>query len=92
MLASLVAQTIQEHKALARKEGEIMSGTTSVQRALPTHNRAGCPYLNQTGREAVQHWAVVLMEIDPQSLPPDLRIELQQLRGACELQERAVNE
>jgi hypothetical protein len=51
--------------------------------ATETHNRAGCPYLNQTGNDAVQDWASVLVSIDPKTLAADLRAELQQLQTRC---------
>lgn len=49
--------------------------------ATETHNQMGCPYLNQTGAEAIYEWASVLANIDIESLPPQLQTELQQLRG-----------
>src|SRR5215475_5229585 len=49
--------------------------------ALETHNQAGCPYLNQSGEQAVLNWAHILGEIDPQTLPPNLQAELLQLRA-----------
>jgi hypothetical protein len=45
-----------------------------------TQNQAGCPYLHQTGRDAVQNWAHVLANIDLVTLPADLQTELQHLR------------
>jgi hypothetical protein len=43
-------------------------------------NQAGCPYLNQTGADAVLDWANVLASIDRVSLPQSLQLELQQLQ------------
>jgi hypothetical protein len=51
--------------------------------ASQTHNQAGCPYLNQTGREAVQDWSHVLASIDLVMLPAELQAELQLLRSKC---------
>jgi hypothetical protein len=51
--------------------------------ASQTHNHAGCPYLNQTGREAVQDWSDVLASIDLAALPAELQAELQLLRLKC---------
>ena len=45
-----------------------------------THNQFGCPYLDQSGAEAVLDWASVLASIDPANLAPELRSQLQQLR------------
>ena len=55
-------------------KGETSSG------AMPTHNQAGCPYLNQTGREAVKDWARVLARIDLSALLPELQVELRHLQ------------
>jgi hypothetical protein len=52
-------------------------------KATETHNQAGCPYLNQTGRDAVQDWASALARIDPTTLAADLQAELQQLQTRC---------
>jgi hypothetical protein len=49
--------------------------------APTTHNRAGCPYLNQTGEESVIGWPLVLAAIDIQTLPRELQAELLHLRG-----------
>ena len=49
--------------------------------AAATHNRAGCPYLNQTGEDVVLGWARVLGAIDIQTLPQELQAELQHLRS-----------
>jgi hypothetical protein len=51
--------------------------------ATPTHNQAGCPYLNQTGCEGVKDWAHVLARIDLRALLPDLQIELRRLQQGC---------
>ena len=63
-----------------------MYGNDSTLNMAPTHNQSGCPYLNQTGYDAVQSWAQVLAQIDLQSLPADLQAELQQLRNNCSRQ------
>ena len=59
----------------------------SIQRATASHNRAGCPYLNQAGADAVLDWSSVLAGIDPAALPSELQAELQapaQIeRGRC---------
>jgi hypothetical protein len=52
----------------------------SGRRATTAHNQAGCPYLNQTGEDAVLDWASVLAGIDLTTLPADLRAELHQLQ------------
>jgi hypothetical protein len=51
--------------------------------AMETHNQAGCPYLNQTGSDAVRDWASVLASIDLTTLTADIQAELQQLRMRC---------
>jgi hypothetical protein len=51
--------------------------------ATPTHNQAGCPYLNQTGCEAVKDWAQVLARLDLLTLQPDLQVELKRLQLGC---------
>jgi hypothetical protein len=48
--------------------------------ATQARNQAGCPYLHQTGRDAVQNWAYVLASIELVTLPADLQLELQDLR------------
>jgi hypothetical protein len=48
-----------------------------------THNQVGCPYLNQTGYDAVQDWAHVLARIDPHLLSVELQVELLQLQLGC---------
>lgn len=50
-----------------------------------TCNRDGCPYLNQTGYDAVLDWANVLASIDCVSLPQSLQLELLQLQLQAEL-------
>jgi hypothetical protein len=57
--------------------------TTTRHSATATHNQAGCPYLNQTGYDAVQEWAQVLARIDMRTLPPELQLELQRLQAGC---------
>jgi hypothetical protein len=65
--------------ALGEGEGIMIQATTS-NAATATHNQAGCPYLNQTGCEAVKDWASVLARIDLPALPPDLQLELRRLQ------------
>jgi hypothetical protein len=48
--------------------------------AADTHNQAGCPFWNQTLRDAVPDYTAVLAKIDRGSLSPDLLGELQQLQ------------
>ena len=57
---------------------------------VETRNQAGCPYLNQTGADAVLNWANVLASIDRLSLPQNLQVELQQLQLQAGLRELAV--
>jgi hypothetical protein len=57
-----------------------MINRCSMQQATKSHNQAGCPYLNQTGAEAVLDWITVLAKIDPAALPSDLQAELRQLQ------------
>jgi len=52
----------------------------SARQPSKTHNRAGCPYRDQTGKDAVLDWAGVLAGIDLPALPAELQVELQQLR------------
>ena len=52
----------------------------SIQRATASHNRAGCPYLNQAGADAVLDWSSVLAGIDPAALPSELQAELRKLQ------------
>jgi len=52
----------------------------SVQRATQARNRAGCPYQNQTGVDAVLNWTSVLTGIDPAALTPELQAELRRLQ------------
>lgn len=48
--------------------------------AAETHNRFGCPYLAQTGPDAILDWARVLANIDLAALSPDLQDELRRLQ------------
>jgi hypothetical protein len=57
-----------------------MSPQSSIQQPAKSHNQAGCPYLNQTGAEAVLDWSSVLAGIDLAALPSDLQAELHQLQ------------
>ena len=57
---------------MRRKDGPNGAGEFS--------NDNGCPYMNQTLREALQDWSHVLAELDLRSLPSDLQAELHQLR------------
>jgi hypothetical protein len=57
---------------------------------VETHNQAGCPYLDQTGADAVLNWAHILASIDRLLLPENLRIELQQLQLQAGLRELAA--
>ena len=52
----------------------------TMQQAITSHNQAGCPYLNQTGVEAVLDWSSVLAGIDPAALPSELQAELHRLQ------------
>ena len=52
--------------------------------ATETHNFRGCPYLLQTGPDAVVDWARVLADIDLTALSPDLQAELRQLQQGNE--------
>ena len=52
----------------------------SIQRATASHNRAGCPYLNQAGAGAVLDWRSVLAGIAPAALPSELQAELRKLQ------------
>jgi len=56
-----------------------MAHRNSSKRAA-MHNRMGCPFLNQTGKDAVLEWGNVLARIDLLALPPELQAELEQLR------------
>ena len=59
-----------------------------IQRTPKARNRAGCPYLNQNGVDAVLDWNSVLAGIDPAALPSELQSELHRLRlksGAADL-------
>ena len=57
-----------------------MISQCSIQRATKSHNRAGCPYLNQAGADAVLNWSSVLAGIDPAALPSELQAELRKLQ------------
>jgi hypothetical protein len=57
-----------------------MSSQPAIQRSTKSHNQSGCPYLNQTGAEAVLDWASVLAGIDPAALPSELQSELRRLQ------------
>jgi hypothetical protein len=57
-----------------------MSSRPSIQRSTKSRNQAGCPYLNQTGADAVLDWVSVLAGIDPAALPSELQSELRQLK------------
>jgi len=59
-----------------------MSRSHSQDDSSASHNQAGCPYLSQSGFDAVQRWAQVLDQIDPETLPAELQYELRLLRGA----------
>jgi hypothetical protein len=61
-----------------------MAGTNNERDAADAYNQAGCPFRDQTVRDAVRDWASVLAGIDALRLPPDLRIELEQLRSSYE--------
>jgi len=52
-----------------------------------TRNQAGCPYLNQTGSDAVLNWANILASIDYISLPQSLQLELRQLQLQAQVSE-----
>jgi hypothetical protein len=52
----------------------------SLQRDTKSHNQAGCPYLNQSGAEAVLDWSNVLAGIDLAALPSELQAELRRLQ------------
>ena len=52
----------------------------SMPLATRSRNRAGCPYLNQIGADAVLNWVSVLAGIDPATLPSELRAELGRLQ------------
>jgi hypothetical protein len=56
-----------------------MTHRNSSKRAA-MHNRMGCPFLNQTGKDAVLDLGNVLARIDLLGLPPELQAELEQLR------------
>jgi hypothetical protein len=60
-----------------------MTRLDTSRNAAQTHNQAGCPYLYQTGHEAVQEWPNVLAAIDLLALPTDLQAELLELRSRC---------
>jgi hypothetical protein len=62
------------------KGAGIMAHRNSSKRAAAMHNRMGCPFLNQTGKDAVLDWGNVLTRIDLLALPPELQAELEQLR------------
>lgn len=66
-----------------------MSHSNSQDYSSVSHNQAGCPYLNQSGFDAVQKWAQVLDQIDPQTLPAELQHELRLLRGTVACEERS---
>lgn len=53
-------------------------------------NQLGCPYLHQTGHQAVRDWANVLASIDTRALPPELQNELRMLRLASDCAERSA--
>jgi hypothetical protein len=57
-----------------------MISQPSIQRSTKSRNQAGCPYLNQTGAEAVLDWINVLAGIDPAALPSELQSELRRLQ------------
>ena len=57
----------------------VLNNTTA--KTSDTHNQLGCPYLNQSGAEAVLDWASVLAAIETAELTPELHSQLQQLRG-----------
>jgi hypothetical protein len=57
-----------------------MNSQSSSQRSTKSRNQAGCPYLNQTGADAVLDWINVLAGIDPAALPSELQSELHQLQ------------
>jgi hypothetical protein len=59
-----------------------MAWTDNQRDTADAYNDAGCPFNNQTVRDAVRDWASVLTGIDALTLPPDLRVELQQLRSS----------
>ena len=58
--------------------------------AAQHHNHLGCPYLNQTGSQAVRDWTNVLASIDTRALPPELERELTRLRLASDRAERSA--
>jgi hypothetical protein len=64
-----------------------MSRSNNQDYSSASHNQAGCPYLNQSGFDAVQRWAQVLEQIDPQILPVELQQELRLLRSAIACEE-----
>jgi hypothetical protein len=49
-------------------------------RPAKARNRAGCPYLDQKGVDAVLDWSSVLAAIDPATLPSELQAELRRLQ------------
>jgi hypothetical protein len=57
-----------------------MSYQKSAHQPTRARNRAGCPYLNQTGADAVLDWANVLAGIDPAALPSEIQTELRRLQ------------
>ena len=57
-----------------------MSKQHTAQRAGPAHNQAACPYLNQTGAQAVLNWDGVLAALAAAELPAELQAELRQLQ------------
>jgi hypothetical protein len=59
----------------------------SPSNSAETRNQAGCPYLNQTGSDAVLNWANVLASIELLSLPQSLQAELRQLQLQVQLSE-----
>jgi hypothetical protein len=57
----------------------------SSNNSAETRNQAGCPYLNQTGSDAVLNWVNILASIDQVSLPQSLQAELRQLQLQAQL-------
>src|SRR5215217_6318095 len=62
--------------ALVLERSSAMISQHSMPLATRSRNRAGCPYLNQAGADAVLNWVSVLAGIDPATLPSELRAEL----------------
>jgi hypothetical protein len=57
-----------------------MISHSRIQRSTKSRKQVGCPYLNQTGADAVVDWISVLAGIDPAALPSELQSELRQLQ------------